>query len=78
MRTSASARSSSASGAARAQRSAVVDAAAREVRIAEGDERRDVLRGQLERLGQELDGAIVAIMVPRDGGEAAEEHGVRL
>ncbi|WP_438009059.1 hypothetical protein WME89_10360 [Sorangium sp. So ce321] len=47
----------------------VVDAAAREERIAEGDERLDVLRGQLERQDQELDGAIVAIRVPRDGGE---------
>ncbi|XXS91918.1 integron integrase [Sorangium sp. So ce362] len=43
----------------------VVDAAAHEVRIAEGDERLDVLRGQIARLGQELDGAIVAIWVPR-------------
>ncbi|XXR90513.1 hypothetical protein WME96_08070 [Sorangium sp. So ce406] len=55
----------------------VVDAAAREVRIAEGDERRDVFQGQRERLGQELDGAIVAIRVPLDGGEAAEGRGVR-
>ncbi|KYF79643.1 hypothetical protein BE11_04425 [Sorangium cellulosum] len=55
----------------------VVDAAAREVRIAEGDERLHVLRGQLECLGQELDGASVAIRVPLNGGEAAEGRGVR-
>ncbi|XXY71735.1 hypothetical protein WMF37_09905 [Sorangium sp. So ce291] len=44
----------------------VVDAAAREVRIGEGDERLGILWGQIERLGQELDGAIVAIRVPLD------------
>ncbi|XXU77873.1 hypothetical protein WMF41_11305 [Sorangium sp. So ce1151] len=46
----------------------IVDAAAREVRSGEGDERLDVLRGHIGRLGQDLDGAIVAIRVPLDGG----------
>ncbi|XXY46873.1 hypothetical protein WME91_43420 [Sorangium sp. So ce269] len=49
-------------------------AAALEVRIADGDERLDVLRGQLERVGQELD---VAIRAPLDGGEAAAGRGIR-